>query len=90
MKTRAAPGPQVVREEADAREPSDESQDEERSFGCAVTASIAKHAHATTPRLAARPSMLSSRLNAFVRPTSQRIATTHRATSFAITRRAGR
>jgi hypothetical protein len=39
--------------------------------GCAVTASMAKKAHAIPASVAAIPSMLSSRLNAFVIPTSQ-------------------
>ena len=42
-------------------------------FGSTKAAESAKHPAATTPRLPASPSMLSSRLNAFVRPTSQRI-----------------
>ena len=42
-------------------------------FGSTKAAESAKHDAATTPRLPASPSMLSSRLNAFVRPTSQRI-----------------
>ena len=40
-------------------------------FGATNAAESAKHDAATTPRLPARPSMLSSRLKAFVRPTSQ-------------------
>ena len=42
-------------------------------FGATNAAESAKHDAATTPRLPASPSMLSSRLNAFVRPTSQSI-----------------
>ena len=42
-----------------------------RSFGCWVTASIAKANAPIAARVAASPSMLSSRLNAFVIPTSQ-------------------
>ena len=41
------------------------------SFGWIVTASIAKKANAIAASVAASPSMLSSRLNAFVIPTSQ-------------------
>ena len=40
------------------------------SFSCSVSASIAKYPHETIASVAARPSMLSSRLNAFVIPTS--------------------
>ena len=43
-------------------------------LGWIVTASIAKNANAIPASVAASPSMLSSRLNAFVIPTSQRSA----------------
>ena len=42
-----------------------------RWLSCTVTASIAKKPNAIAASVAARPSMLSSRLNAFVTPTSQ-------------------
>ena len=43
-----------------------------RLLGWTVNASIAKNPHAIAASVAARPSMLSSRLNAFVIPTIQR------------------
>ena len=52
------------------------------SFSCAVSASIAKYAHETIANVAARPSMLSSRLKAFVMPTSQRRPIPHARMSF--------
>ena len=51
------------------------------SFSCSVSASIAKYPHETTASVAARPSMLSSRLNAFVIPTSQSSPIAHASTS---------
>ena len=42
-------------------------------FGATNAADRAKHDAATMPRLPARPSMLSSRLKAFVSPTSHTI-----------------
>jgi len=50
-------------------------------LGSTVYASIAKNAHAIAASDAARPSMLSSRLNAFVMPTSQTIPSAHASTS---------
>ena len=47
------------------------------SSGWTVTASIAKNPNAIAASVAASPSMLSSRLNAFVMPTSQKIASGH-------------
>ena len=47
------------------------------SSGWTVTASIAKNPNAIAASVAASPSMLSSRLNAFVIPTSQKIASGH-------------
>ena len=52
-------------------------------FGETNAAERAKHEAATTPRLPARPSMLSSRLKAFVSPTSQRIPTAQASTGLA-------
>ena len=54
------------------------------SFLCTVTASIAKNIAAIPASVAASPSMLSSRLNAFVMPTSQMSATTPARMSFEI------
>ncbi len=53
-------------------------------FGWVVTASIAKKPAAIAASVAASPSMLSSRLNAFVRPTSQSSASRVPATGFEI------
>ncbi len=53
-------------------------------FSCTVTASIAKNTAAIAASVAARPSMLSSRLKAFVIPTSQSSATTPARKSFEI------
>ena len=50
------------------------------SSGWTVTASIAKNPNAIPASVAARPSMLSSRLNALVIPTSQKIASGHATT----------
>jgi hypothetical protein len=47
----------------------------EASSGCTVTASTAKKKNEIDASVAASPSMLSSRLNAFVRPISQTTAT---------------
>ena len=52
------------------------------SFGWTVNASTAKNAHAMVASDAARPSMLSSRLNAFVIPISHTTASTVAAMSF--------
>ena len=53
-------------------------------LGCCVTASTAKNAAAIVASVAARPSMLSRRLNAFVIPTSQITATMSAMTSLPI------
>ena len=52
------------------------------SLSCSVTESTAKYAHAITASVAASPSMLSSRLNAFVMPTSHRSPIAHASTVF--------
>ena len=65
-------GPEVERQEADARDRAGEREREHEVVRRArVTASIAKKPNAIAASVAARPSMLSSRLNAFVTPTSQ-------------------
>ena len=73
MKTSARPSrPQVEGQEADARGRAGEREREDAGgSACTVTASIAKKPNAIAASVAARPSMLSSRLNAFVTPTSQ-------------------
>ena len=52
------------------------------SFSCSVSASMAKYPHETIASVAARPSMLSSRLNAFVMPTSHSSPIAHARMSF--------
>ena len=58
-----------------------EGEHEHVLLSCSVNASIAKYPQETTASVAARPSMLSSRLNAFVIPTSQRSPIAHARTS---------
>ena len=65
---RAAVAAQVERQEADARGRAREREGEDEVAACTVTASIAKKPNAIAASVAARPSMLSSRLNAFVTP----------------------
>jgi len=85
MKTRALPpGRRLNGRNPPQANPSERASTSTRSFGCTVTASIAKYAQATVARVAARPSMLSSRLKALVIPTSHTIAIAVATTSFAI------
>ena len=72
MKTSARPPRRRLngRKPAHASAPASENAST-ASFGWTVTASIAKNPNAIAASVAARPSMLSSRLNAFVIPTSQ-------------------
>ena len=78
---RRAAQAEVVREEAEAGKADAERSVATRWLGWVVNASIAKNAHAMAARVAASPSMLSSRLNAFVIPISQRTPITVAATS---------
>ena len=71
---RPSPGPQVEREEAEAGGRAGEREAEVRVTGCWVTASTAKKANAIAASVAASPSMLSSRLNAFEMPISHTTA----------------
>ena len=70
MKTSARPlRPQVERQEAGAGERAGEREGEDEACSeWTVTASIAKKPNAIAASVAASPSMLSSRLNAFVTP----------------------
>ena len=73
---RLAVRPQVERQEADSRRARRRAtRTSTASLGWTVTASIAKKPNAIAASVAASPSMLSSRLNAFVIPTSQSSAT---------------
>ena len=74
----SAPAAEVVRQEAEAGESEREGEDDDEVVVVHRCASIAKYAQATVASVAASPSMLSRRLNAFVIPTSQTIATCHR------------
>ena len=66
-------------------QPSESASTSTARFGCSVVASITKYAQAIVASDAARPSMLSSRLKAFVMPTSQMTATATARTSLPIT-----
>ena len=78
------PGAQVVRQEARAGKAEGEGEGQDELVSWSVAASIAKYLQATAASVAARPSMLSSRLNALVIPTSQTTATIVASRSFPI------